>query len=73
MILTGVDNNHEDLIEWWIKNAQKYIKNETIGVWDFGMTPMTRSIIEHNYPNVWLSTPLDKHKHQVGFINYMRL
>ena len=61
MILTGVDNNHEDLIEWWIKNAQKYIKNETIGVWDFGMTPMTRSIIEHNYPNVWLSIPLDKH------------
>ena len=60
MILTGVDNNHEDLIEWWIKNAQKYIKNETIGVWDFGMTPMTRSIIEHNYPNVWLSIPLQK-------------
>jgi hypothetical protein len=26
------------------------------------MTPMTRSIIEHNYPNVWLSIPLDKHE-----------
>ena len=62
MILTGVDSNHEDIIEWWIKNAQKHVKNETIGVWDLGMTPMTRSIIEYNYPNVWLSTPLDKHK-----------
>ena len=62
MILTGVDSNHEDLIEWWIKNAQKHVKGETIGVWDFGMTPMTRSIIEYSYPDVWLSIPLDKHK-----------
>ena len=45
MILTGVDSNHEDIIEWWIKNAQKYVKNETIGVWELGMTPMTRSNI----------------------------
>ena len=62
MILTGVDNNHEDLLDWWIKNAKKYLKNETIGVWDFGMTPMTRSIIEHNHPDIWLSIPLEKHK-----------
>ena len=62
MILTGVENNHEDLLDWWIKNAKKYLKNETIGVWDFGMTPMTRSIIEHNHPDIWLSIPLEKHK-----------
>ena len=62
MILTGVDNNHEDLLDWWIKNAKKYLKNETIGVWDFGMTPMTRSIIEHNHSDIWLSIPLEKHK-----------
>ena len=62
MLLTGVDNNHEDLLDWWIKNAKKYLKNETIGVWDFGMTPMTRSIIEHTHPDIWLSIPLEKHK-----------
>ena len=62
MILTGVDSNHEDLLDWWIKTAKKYVKNETIGVWDFGMTPMTRSIIEHNHPDIWLSIPLEKHK-----------
>ena len=39
MILTGVDNNHEDLLDWWIKNAKKYLKNETIEVWDFGHDP----------------------------------
>ena len=55
MILTGVDSNHEHLLDWWIKTAKKYVKNETIGVWDFGMTPMTRSIIEHNHPDIWLS------------------
>ena len=62
MILTGVDSNHEDILDWWIKNAKKFVKNETIGVWDFGITPMTRSIIEHNHPDIWLSIPLEKHK-----------
>ena len=54
MILTGVDSNHEDILDWWIKNAKKFVKNETIGVWDFGITPMTRSIIENNHPDIWL-------------------
>ena len=62
MILTGVDSNHEEFIEWWLNNALKHNKNENIGVWDFGMTPMTRSIIEHNHPDIWLSIPLEKHK-----------
>ena len=62
MILTGVDSNHEDILDWWIKNAKKFVKNETIGVWDFGITPMTRSIIENNHPDIWLSKPLEKHK-----------
>ena len=61
MILTGVDSNHEDIIEWWIKNAQKYIKNETIGVWDFGMTSSMREKIKTHYPSVWLSIPLNLH------------
>ena len=62
MILTGVDSNHEDILDWWIKNAKKFVKNETIGVWDFGITPMTRCIIENNHPDIWLSKPLEKHK-----------
>jgi hypothetical protein len=34
MIVTGIDNNREDIIEWWIDNALKYNKTEKIGVWD---------------------------------------
>ena len=26
MILTGVDSNHEDILDWWIKNAKKFVK-----------------------------------------------
>ena len=27
MILTGVDKNHEYLIEWWLNNALKHKKS----------------------------------------------
>lgn len=60
MILTGVDTNHEDLIEWWLNNALKHNPNENIGVWDFGMSPAKREKIEKDYSQVWLSIPLDK-------------
>ena len=49
MILTGVDTNHEDLIEWWLNNALKHNPNENIGVWDFGMSPAKREKIEKDY------------------------
>jgi len=61
MILTGVDKNHEYLIEWWLTNALTHNKNENIGVWDFGMTPAKREKIKTHFPNVWLSLPLDQH------------
>ena len=61
MILTGVDTNHEHLIEWWVDNALRHNPNENIGVWDFGMSFDKREKIKIEYPNVWLSTPLDKH------------
>jgi hypothetical protein len=60
MILTGVDTNHEYLIEWWLNNAIKHNPNENIGVWDLGMSPQKRQTIETKYPNVWLSIPLQK-------------
>lgn len=60
MILTGVDTNHENLIEWWLRNATTHIKDETIGVWDFGMSPQKREMIKTHFPNVWLSIPLAK-------------
>lgn len=61
MILTGVDTNHEHLIEWWVDNALRHNPNENIGVWDFGMSFDKREKIKIDYPNVWLSIPLDKH------------
>ena len=61
MILTGVDTNHEHLIEWWVDNALRHNPNENIGVWDFGMSFDKREKIKIEYPNVWLSTPLNKH------------
>ena len=61
MILTGVDTNHEDLLPWWLNNAIKHNTNENIGVWDFGMSNAMREKIQTQYPNVWLSIPLDQH------------
>jgi len=61
MILTGVDSNHEDLLPWWLNNATKHNTNENIGVWDFGMSNAMREKIQTQYPNVWLSIPLDQH------------
>ena len=61
MILTGVDTNHEDLLPWWLNNAIKHNQNENIGVWDFGMSNAMREKIQTQYPNVWLSIPLDQH------------
>ena len=60
MILTGVDSNHEEFIEWWLNNALKHNKNENIGVWDFGMTKGKRDKIMKEYPEVWFSIPLEK-------------
>ena len=62
MILTGVDSNHEEFIEWWLNNALKHNKNENIGVWDFGMTKGKRQKIMKEYPEVWFSIPLEKRK-----------
>ena len=60
MILTGVDTNHEDLIDWWLRNATTHIKDHKIGVWDFGMSIPKREFIKTHYPQVWLSMPLEK-------------
>lgn len=60
MILTGVDTNHEYLIEWWLDNAIKHNSNENIGVWDLGMSSQKRDVIQNKYPDVWLSIPLSK-------------
>ena len=60
MILTGVDDNHEDLLPWWLNNAIKHNTNENIGVWDLGMSSAMREKIQTQYPNVWLSIPLTK-------------
>ena len=62
MILTGVDSNHEDLLPWWLNNAIKHNSNENIGVWDFGMSSAMREKIQKEYPDVWLSIPLEKRK-----------
>ena len=43
MIVTGIDSNREDIIEWWIDNALKYNKTEKIGVWDLGMSSACRN------------------------------
>ena len=43
MIITGVDNSHEDLLEWWLKNVYKHHNyNVEVGVMDFGMSPALR-------------------------------
>tara|TARA_Y100001937_G_scaffold39010_1_gene55464 strand:+ start:324 stop:941 length:618 start_codon:yes stop_codon:yes gene_type:complete len=60
MILTGVDNNHEDILPWWLNNAIKHNPNENIGVWDFGMSSAMRDRIQKEYSDVWLSIPLQK-------------
>ena len=62
MILTGVDSNHEGLLPWWLNNAIKHNSNENIGVWDFGMSSAMREKIQKEYPDVWLSIPLEKRK-----------
>jgi len=55
MIVTGIDNNREDIIEWWIDNALKYNKTEKIGVWDLGMSSACRKKLKHKYEQVWFS------------------
>ena len=55
MIVTGIDNNREDIIEWWIDNALKYNKTEKIGVWDLGMSSACRKKLKHKYKQVWFS------------------
>ena len=60
MILTGVDTNHEDLLPWWLNNALKHNRSESIGVWDFGMSSTMRERIQKEYPDVWLSIDASK-------------
>ena len=67
MILTGVDTNHEDLLPWWLNNALKHNRSESIGVWDFGMSSTMRERIQKEYPNVWLSIALDKNPNSGWF------
>ena len=55
MIVTGIDNNREDIIEWWIDNALKYNKTEKIGVWDLGMSSACRKKLKRKYKQVWFS------------------
>ena len=55
MIVTGIDNNREDIIEWWIDNALKYNKTEKIGVWDLGMSSACRNKLKRKYKQVWFS------------------
>ena len=55
MIVTGIDSNREDIIEWWIDNALKYNKTEKIGVWDLGMSSACRNKLKRKYKQVWFS------------------
>ena len=55
MIVTGLDSNREDIIEWWIDNALKYNKTEKIGVWDLGMSSACRNKLKRKYKQVWFS------------------
>ena len=55
MIVTGIDSNREDIIEWWIDNALKYNKTEKIGVWDLGMSSACRKKLKRKYEQVWFS------------------
>ena len=61
MIVTGLDSNREDIIEWWIDNALKHHKTEKIGVWDLGMSSACRNKLERKYEQVWFSQPVDGH------------
>ena len=55
MIVTGIDSNREDIIEWWIDNALKHHKTEKIGVWDLGMSSACRNKLKRKYKQVWFS------------------
>ena len=61
MIVTGLDSNREDIIEWWLDNALKYNKTEKIGVWDLGMSSACRNHLKRKYKQVWFSEVIDGH------------
>ena len=61
MIVTGLDSNREDIIEWWLDNALKHHKTEKIGVWDLGMSSACRNKLERKYKQVWFSEVVDGH------------
>ena len=61
MIVTGLDSNREDIIEWWLDNALKHHKTEKIGVWDLGMSSACRNKLERKYKQVWFSEVIDGH------------
>ena len=71
MIVTGIDSNREDIIEWWIDNALKYNKTEKIGVWDLGMSSACRNKLKLKYKKIWFSEFVDGHiprrKKQIGW------
>ena len=61
MILTGVDNRLDYLLDWWLSNATKHHDKERIGVWDLGMNPDTKQEMIEKYPEVWFSEDLPRH------------
>jgi hypothetical protein len=61
MIVTGLDSNREDIIEWWLDNALNHHKTEKIGVWDLGMSSACRNKLERKYKQVWFSEVIDGH------------
>ena len=76
MIVTGLDSNREDIIEWWLDNALKHHKTEKIGVWDLGMSSACRNHLKRKYKQVWFSEVMDGHiprrKKQIGWYYKVR-
>lgn len=66
MIITGVDQNHEDLVIWWYENVRKYNPNVKVGIWDFGMSQKMREVIKGI--DAWLSDPI-YHPSNIGWFN----
>ena len=66
MFITGVDQNHEDLVIWWYENVRRHNPNAKIGIWDFGMSKQMREAIKGL--DAWVSTPI-YHPSNIGWFN----
>ena len=66
MFITGVDQNHEDLVIWWYENVRRHNSNAKIGIWDFGMSKQMREAIKGL--DAWVSTPI-YHPSNIGWFN----